>query len=115
MLGDSDNVTKLAVKDITSTGRKTIGSKGIGTNCIGACIASSKNLILTVSNGCGKYTPCEDFTTNMKGSKGQVVTEKTTHIQTVTPNSYLVHNNKLIKLGEKTFSVKGKNSIGAKI
>lgn len=115
-LSPNDLVNKIPVSAITSTGRTTIGSKGIESGCISACVAAANELIVSISNSCGKYTECSDFPTGGKGGKGTQVAENTTAISTfVQDTSYLISGNKLIKLTPKTFSVKSKNSTGAKI
>ena len=116
LLSPNDLVNKIPVSAITSTGRATIGSKGIESGCISACVAAANELVVSISNSCGKYTECSDFPTGGKGGKGTQVAENTTAISTfVQDTSYLISGNKLIKLTPKTFSVKSKNSTGAKI
>lgn len=117
LLGTANNVVKIKVENITATGRATIGSKGIDdTACMCATIAEEKQLIFSIASGCGKYTPCSDFITTGRATKGQTVAEGTTWIQAFTNKFYSTYGGaRLVRYNEKSFTTKSKNAIGAKI
>ena len=117
ILGTKDNVVKIPVKNITSTGRMTIGCKGIDdVKCVAATVAEENDLIFSIANNCGKYTQVKDFNITAKAVKGQLVAEGTTFICTVNGKFYSTYGgDKIIAYDKNSFSVKGKNTIGAKI
>jgi DNA gyrase subunit A len=116
LLGTKDNVVKIPVQNITATGRATIGTKGIDDACMCATIAEEEQLIFSIANGCGKYTKCNDFTVTARAVKGQAVAEGTTWIQAFTNRFYSTYGGaKLLRYTDKSFTIKSKNSIGAKI
>ena len=117
LLGTQDNVVKIPVSSITATGRATIGTKGIDDiSCMCATIAEKDQLIFSIANGCGKYTKCSDFTTTARAVKGQMVAEGTTWIQAFKNRFYSTYGGaKLVRYTDKSFTIKSKITIGAKI
>lgn len=115
LLGASGGLVKIAVSSLTSSGKNTIGVKGIDdVGCISATIASESDLIMTIADGKGKYTKCSDFNITGKGSKGQKITDNTTTIAKVTNDVYIVESQTKISKYEGS-APKGKTAVGAKI
>lgn len=116
LLGKNGGLVKCAIKDITATGRTTIGSKGIDDIAISAAIGNDNDLFFTFANGKAKYTLGSDFNTTAKGGKGQSITDGTSIIAAFNNTLYVVEKNvKLSKYDCKSLAVKGKGAIGAKI
>lgn len=116
ILGSKGGLVKIPVKDITTTGKNTIGSKGIDDIAISATIANEEDYILTYADMKAKFTICKEFNITAKGAKGQIITEHTTNIYTINKDFYIIEkNNKLTKMNNKSLAIKSKTASGAKI
>jgi DNA gyrase subunit A len=116
LLGKKGGVVKVAVKDINTSGRATIGSKGIDDEVISSTVGDSDTLIFTLADGKAKFTQCCDFNITAKGGKGQTVGDNTTHICAVKDAVWVAEKGvKFIKYGIASLAVKGKTAAGAKI
>ena len=116
LLGSKSNVVKIPVKNITATGKLTVGVKGIDDICTSATIAEEEQLIFVVSDNCGKYTKCNDFNVTARAGKGQSVADNTTMLQSFKDSFYFISNGiKLQKYNGSSFTVKSKTASGAKI
>jgi len=74
IMGD-EKLNKFSVKDVTSTGKNTIGSKGISANeVVAAEIASdSDHVCMTNKDGKGKYVIVSTITNSVRAGRGQIV------------------------------------------
>lgn len=116
ILGTEGGLIKCAVSSLSTTGRITIGSKGIDDEVLSAAIAADDDLLFTFASGKAKFSYGKDFNITAKGGKGQTITEGTTAIAAINDYIYVVENNtKLTQYTTKSLSIKGKSAIGAKI
>ena len=116
ILGTEGGLIKCAVSSLSTTGKTTIGSKGIDDKVLSAAIAADDDLLFTFASGKAKFSYGKDFNITAKGGKGQTITEGTTAIAAINDYIYVVENNtKLTQYTTKSLSVKGKSAIGAKI
>jgi len=113
ILGKSGKLVKFKVSDIVSTGKLTIGSKGISEEAVFATIAAPGAKIFSITND-GQAKLCEDYTLTAKGGSGQVITENTKFLSSKT--YVFVHNTKKNTYFDiSNLTVKGKTAIGAKL
>ena len=116
ILGAEGGLIKCSVNNLSTTGRVTIGSKGIDDTVTAVAIAADNELLFTFANGKAKFSYGKDFNVTAKGGKGQTITEGTNIISAVNDYIYVVeNNNKLTQYNIKSLSIKGKSAIGAKI
>ena len=116
LLNVNHKVTKLAVTDITTTGRATIGAKGNdGQGVLCATVASDTDILFTAAGNKGKFSKGDAFVANAKGSSGQVVTEDISYLGRIGEHGlYIIE--KGVKLTQaKPAGTKGKTAVGAKI
>lgn len=116
ILGAEGGLIKCSVNNLSTTGRVTIGSKGIDDTVTAVAIAADNELLFTFANGKAKFSYGKDFNVTAKGGKGQTITEGTNIISAVNDYIYVAeNNNKLTQYNIKSLSIKGKSAIGAKI
>ena len=115
LLGKKGGLVKIAVKDINTTGRATIGSKGIDDTVVASTVANDNQLVFSCADGKGKFTECSDFNVTAKGGKGQVVAEGTTYIGAAESAWVIEKGVKLTKYSKSNLAIKGKTAAGAKI
>ena len=116
LLGKKGGVVKIAVKDINTSGRATIGSKGIDDEVASSTVANSDQLIFTLADGKAKFTQCCDFNITAKGGKGQIVADNTTLLTAFNDALWVAEKGvKFIRYGEGSFYIKSKTASGAKI
>ena len=116
LLGKKGGLVKIAVKDITASGRATIGSKGIDDMVISSTVGAPNELIFTCADGKGKFTECSDFNITAKGGKGQTICENTSLIAAVNDAFWIIEKGvKLTKCTTSSFMTKSKTASGAKI
>ena len=114
LLGANGGLVKLPINTINSTGKATIGIKGIDDSCISAAIAGNDDILFSIADGKGKCTKVSEYSVSTKGSKGYKITDNTTAIAKKTEEIYIVEDNtKLSKTMATT--CKGKTATGAKI
>lgn len=123
MANDDDNVlvlngkmTFFKVKDITQSGKYTVGSKGIASNgATSAAIISNKEKVLMISSdGKGKLTKASDFVQSAKGSNGQVVAENSILLHKESSEYFIYANGKNHYITTNPLT-KGKTAIGSKV
>ena len=114
LLNENHKVTKLAVSDITTTGRATIGSKGNNGQGV-LCATADTDILFTAAGNKGKFSKGDAFVTNAKGSSGQVATEDMNYLGRIGEHGlYIIE--KGVKLTQaKPAGTKGKTAVGAKI
>lgn len=117
MLGENHKLVKLPVKDLTPTGRLTIGAKGNdGTKVISATIGSNTDTYFTAAANKGKFSRGDAFLPNARGSNGQVVTEGMDFIARCGDQVVVVENGtKFNVLDAREAGIKGKTAVGAKV
>lgn len=116
LLNENHKITKLAIGELTTTGRATIGAKGNdGQKVLCAAIGSDKDTFFTAAGNKGKFTKGDAFVVNARGSSGQVVTDDTSFIGCVGTSGVFVieKGNKITQILPVT--IKGKTAVGAKI
>jgi len=123
MANEEDNVlildgkmTFFKVKDITESGKYTVGSKGIGSgNATSAAVISDKQKVLMLSSdGKGKLTKASDFVYSAKGSNGQVVAENAVLIHKESSEYFIWANGKNNYISTNPLT-KGKSAVGSKV
>ena len=116
MLGTNGRVSKVSVSEFNSTGKNTIGIKGMAVGVVHACIANDKDYIACVADEKYKITDCSDYSIGGKNALGHVVAENTTALITI-PNKefYLIENGtKITHFSESDYIIKGKTAQGNK-
>jgi DNA gyrase/topoisomerase IV subunit A len=117
ILGKKGGLVKLLVDDIPSTGKLTIGSKGITDQAISAALCSEQDKLFTVnSSGQGKLTNISDYIVNARGASGQSITPNTVLIAKSNSNFAIIYSNKknhFINISK--ISTLGKTAIGARL
>jgi DNA gyrase subunit A len=113
ILGMSGKLVKFKVSDIVSTGKLTIGSKGIGEQAAFATIAAEGAKIFSINNE-GQAKLSDDYSITAKGGSGQVITEGTKFLSS---KSYVFVGNgkKNTYYDVSGLAVKGKTAVGAKL
>lgn len=123
MANEDDNVlildgkmTFFKVKDITQSGKYTVGSKGIGSGrATSAAVISDKQKVLMLSSdGKGKLTKASDFVYSAKGSNGQVVAENAILLHKESPEYFIWANGKNNYISTNPLT-KGKTAVGSKV
>lgn len=116
LLGTSGGLAKIKVSEINTTGKNTIGSKGIADTVICATVAAEEDKLFTIADGKAKFTLGSEYNITGKGSKGQTIGDHTTVIARVNKPFYVVENGgKLIYCTLTSFATKGKTALGAKL
>ena len=117
ILGTNGKVLKVKVSDFTTTGRNTIGVKGMGVEVISATTANDKDLIVVFNNDKFKVTNCSDYSIGAKGGLGNVVAENTTQLFRINGDDfYLIENGvKITHFSPSDYVVKGHTASGNKI
>ena len=116
IVGKKGGLIKIAVKDISTTGRATIGSKGIDDDVVSSTVANNEALVFSCADGKGKFTECNDFNLTAKGGKGQTICDNTSLIAKIDKEFWIVEKGvKIYKCTNSTFGIKGKTASGAKI
>ncbi len=111
-----EKLTFFKVKEITSSSKLTVGSKGISTGrAVSAAIISDKEKVLMLnSDGQGKLTAATDFVTTTKGSNGQVIAENTVLLRKASEEYFIFDGNKNNYITTNPLT-KGKTASGSKI
>lgn len=113
ILGASGKLVKFTAENVVSTGKLTIGSKGIEDIAICALVAAPGAKIFSINNE-GQAKLCEDYSITAKGGSGQVITESTKFLSAKT--YVFIHNGKKNAYFDvSNLSVKGKTAVGAKL
>lgn len=116
MLGTNGRVSKVSVSEFNSTGKSTIGIKGMAVGVIHACIANDRDYIACIADEKYKITDCSDYSISGKNALGHAVAENTTSLTTI-PNKefYLIENGtKITHFSESDYIIKGKTAQGNK-
>jgi DNA gyrase/topoisomerase IV subunit A len=116
LVGTNGKISKVSVADFNSTGKATIGVKGMATEVVSACIASDEDYIWCLADEKYKITSCSDYLVCGKNASGYAVAENTVSIVTVPRKKfYLIENGvKIISFSEQDYVVKGKTAQGNK-
>ena len=116
ILSDANKVAKIQVNAFNSTGKATIGVKGIAGNAISACVATDEDHILVYGNEKYKVTECSDYIVSGKNTSGCVVAESTMALRTISKKEfYLIENEtKITHFSSKDYTPKGRSAIGNK-
>lgn len=115
LLNANHKLTKLAVSELTATGRATIGIKGNdGQQVLAATVGSDKDTYFTAAKNKGKFTKGDAFVVNARGSNGQVVTEDMDYISKANGGIYVIEKNTKITYFAAS-TTKGKTAVGSKI
>lgn len=115
LLNANHKLTKLAVSELSTTGRATIGTKGNdGQQVLAATVGSDKDIYFTAAKNKGKFTKGNAFVVNARGSSGQVVTEDMDYIGKANGGIYVIEKNTKIAYFAAS-TTKSKTAIGAKI
>lgn len=111
-----DKLTFFKVKEIVSSSKLTVGSKGISTGrAISAAVISDKEKVLMLNaDGQGKLTAATDFVTTTKGSNGQVIAENTVLLQKMSDEYFIFDGNKNNHITTNPLT-KGKTASGSKM
>lgn len=116
IVGKQGGLVKLSMDSITTTGRATIGSKGINDEAISAAVGADTDKMFVVASGKGKFSLGAEYSISTKGSKGQTVGENTTLIANVKNDFYIIEKGvKLTRYTLNSFATKGKAAMGAKV
>ena len=115
LLGEKGTLTKTSVADFSSTGKATIGVKGIADNVIGATVVGEHDLIFLMAENKCKHTPVSELITTARGGVGQVMADDTHVVAAVTSPYYLVDDGTITRMTPSSLAIKGKTAMGAAI
>ena len=116
MLGTNGKVNKVSVSEFTSTGRNTIGVKGMAVGVVSACIAGEEDYIACIADEKYKITACSDYIIGGKNTLGCTVAENTTSLYSIPKKEfYLIENGvKITHFKANDYVVKGRSAQGIK-
>lgn len=121
------NCVRYSLKDITPTGRNTIGVMGIKLNkneyVIGAEVEYGEGVLTINSNGKGKITSLDQILTNSRQSRGSMVMrlEKDEEIKAIIlvkeeDTGYnIIQDNKVVSIDKSEIQNSGRMTIGTKL
>ena len=114
------NVLKLSIADLAVASKLTVGVKSGLEHCAAASIVSNSDLLLFVTKDLkAKFTSVQDFSTDNRGNKGQVVAEDTMYMRrfdSSRENIYLVPSKgKVFSVARSKVSIKGRTAVGASL
>lgn len=117
ILGKKGKLVKFKVSEISSTGRMTLGAKGISDEAVSAATGTNNDKIFMINDkGQAKITLASELVDTARASAGQVIADGTVHIANMKKGyiiTYFDGKNNIIK--SDTLSVKNKGAVGAKI
>lgn len=116
MLGTNGKVSKVSVSDFITTGRNTIGVKGMAVNVVSACIADENDYIWCLADDKYKITASSDYVICGKNTLGCSVAENTVMLKTLPKKEfYLIENNtKITHFKVSDYTIKGRTALGNK-
>lgn len=119
MLYDGEtHILKLAIKDLPTAGKMTLGVKSGFTKVAAASVVKDSSLLLFGgSDNKGKFTPVKDFNVDTRGNKGQIVPENTKYMRYFDEKResiYLIpKQGNTITLARGKLSIKSRVAVGA--
>ena len=116
MLGQNGKVSKVSIADFTSTGKNTIGIKGMACEVISATSGTDETNIVAIGDEKYKVTSGSDYSVGGKNSLGYAIAENTIKLFAI-PNKtfYLIENGtKITYFGTEDYIVKSKGAQGNK-
>ena len=117
MLSDANKVAKVSVSAFNSTGKATIGVKGMNATVVSACVANDEDYVLVFSDEKYKVTECSDYTSGGRNTSGCVVAESTNMLRTIFNKEFFIIENgtKITYFSSKDYTPKGHLAMGNKI
>lgn len=117
IFGDNDKAVRFKVKEISATGKNTIGSKGIAAKVRCATIIREGDKIVSVADGKVKLCEAAEYLETAKGGTGQVIVANTTFCTSVSGEKLYVlcEKNKISSLSTASLPSKSKTASGATI
>lgn len=121
------NCVRYSLKDITPTGRNTIGVMGIKLNkneyVIGAEVEYGEGVLTINSNGKGKITSLDQILTNSRQSRGSMIMklEKDEEVKALIlvkeddMGYNIIQNNKVVSIDKSEIQHSGRMTIGTKL
>ena len=111
---------KLAVNELPTAGKLTVGVKSGFTKITAACVVRDSDVVLTATaDSKAKFTSVKDFSLDSRGNKGQTVTEGVVYFikfPSGRENIYVIpRQGKPIVVPRTKISIKNKNAIGASL
>ena len=119
MLYDAEtHILKLAIKDLPTAGKMTLGVKsGFARVAAASVVKDSSLLLFGGSDNKGKFTPVKDFNVDTRGNKGQIVPENTKYMRYFDEKResiYLIpKQGNTITLARGKLSIKSRVAVGA--
>ena len=116
LLGANSKVAKIPVSDFNSTGKNTIGVKGMAVEVISAAVGTDETLIVAVADEKYKVTEGSDYIIGGKNTLGCAVAENTVALCSLPKKTfYLIENgSKITYFGTENYFVKGRTAQGNK-
>ena len=120
ILGDTGHVLKLAIKDLPTAGKTTLGVKSGIANVVAAALVKDNSVLLfATADNKAKYTSAKDFGIDSRGNKGQIVPEETKYMRTFDEcreSVYVVpKQGSTLIVNRDKLSIKGRTAVGASI
>lgn len=121
MLFNGDrNVLKLAIKDLSTASKLTVGVKsGFASVAAAALVKDSDNLLFVTKDNKGKLTPVKDFSVDSRGNKGQMITENTLVMRkfdAARESIYVIPKvGKPVVVDRNKISIKSRTAVGASL
>ena len=114
------NVLKLAIKDLTTASKLTVGVKSGFNNIVSvAIVKDGDELLITSSDGKGKITAAKDFSIDSRGNKGQLINENANLVKLFDKGREMIYiipeRGNVISVNRNKISVKSKTASGASL
>lgn len=116
ILGANGKVSKILVEDFTTTGKNTIGVKGMACDAVSATISAEDQYIVVVGDEKFKVTECSDYIVCGKNASGCAVAENTVSLHSIPKKEfYLIENgSKITYFSSNDYITKGRSAQGNK-
>lgn len=119
VLGQNSCASKIAIKELNTTGKLTLGTQIGIENVIDATVVEDKDFVFMIDNmNKAKKTSIKDFSENSRISKGQNIAENTIALRNIKGREEffgITKNGKNIIIALDKLATKGKTASGATI
>lgn len=117
LLGVNGKVLKVSTTDFNSTGRNTIGVKGMACDVVAATAAANEQKIVVIGNEKYKVTNASEYAADSRNNLGRCVAEHTNKLFVIPKQEfYLIENyNKITFFNKDSYILKNKQAQGNKV
>ncbi len=114
------NVLRLAIKDLATVGKLTLGVKTGFANITAAAVVTDSSMLLFVTNeNKAKLTSAKDFVIGNRGNAGQLVVEGTKFMRVFEEARECIYvipkQGAVLKVGREKISIKSRTAVGASL